>query len=146
MTEQTSPYFSQKPRACPTTKAGINMLLLKLTIRQALIEGLAVSYSDRIFIQAEEEKIQIFRVSEPAIEIKLDSKRTASAVDYFVDQFIYEACANIDQVGFHESDATTPHLMWPWLRQFVTIGSFLSDEPWLMATIKQCIALEACAK
>lgn len=127
-------YFGQKVRNCLIIRSDIEITLLKLFIQNALFAGLAVSYNNRVFLisnKNENTPIQIVRSSEPTRAIEIPSNRVGDAVDRFIDSFVYEDDANLDNIIFHHSnDHTDAGNTWWLLKQAIPgISTILNSKP-----------------
>lgn len=113
-------YFGQKVRACLIHEADIEMTMLKLAIRRALEDGCAVSYKNKIYLippRCSGDNILITRLSEPDVAMEIPNNRTPDATDRFVDAFVFETGANIDEVMFHENaDIDSGAVRWHWIK------------------------------
>lgn len=127
-------YFGQKVRSCLTNKTDVELTLLKLYIRRALMEGLTVSYRDKIFVcpsmLTDKKKISIYRSGDPTSAIEVPFNRPADATDRFIDGFVFEVDANLDEVLFHHSnDLISPGNKWLQLKTgIVGLAALLGKE------------------
>lgn len=97
-------YFGYAVRNCPIELRDIEMLLLKLTLKAALLSGSALSYEGRIFLSLNNNKdFIIVRMSEPTNGIIISGNKPAEAIDRFVLSFIYEEGSNIDKIQIYKS-------------------------------------------
>jgi len=91
-------------RNCPYDSFDIELLLLKLAIRAAILSEHAVGYKDKILLLPPNntaDNFSIFRRLEPSSAVFVHKKRPAEAVDRFVLTFIYEQDLNVDDVRFY---------------------------------------------
>jgi|LakMenEpi03Aug12_release.lakeMendotaPanAssembly.Ray.scaffolds.fasta_scaffold1130239_1 hypothetical protein len=113
-------YFGQKVKACLIHAADIEMALLKLVIRRALESNCAVSYKNKIFVippRVPSDRILITRLTEPDVAMEIPSNRTPDATDRFIDSFVFETGATIDDVMFHKTSAIdSSAIRWHWLK------------------------------
>lgn len=113
-------YFGQKVKACLIHEADIEMALLKLVIRRAIESGCAVSYKNKIFVippRLISDRILITRLTEPDVAMEIPSNRTPDATDRFIDSFVFETGASVDDVMFHKTSAIdSAAIRWHWLK------------------------------
>lgn len=93
-------------RNCPFDPSDIEMLLLKLTVRAAILSNNAVGYKDKILLlpptHQDADTFSLFRRSEPASAIFVPHRRAAEAVDRFIASFVYEQDCNMNDVLFYQ--------------------------------------------
>ena len=113
-------YFGQKVRACLIHEADIEITMLKLFIRRAIENNCAVSYKNKIYLFPPErigDPFVITRLSEPESAIEIPANRSPDATDRFVDAFVFETGASIDDVLFHKSSSVdTSAVRWYWIK------------------------------
>lgn len=122
-------FFSSRPRGCPPASEN-DVILLKMCMLQQLEKGAALSYKSRLYMfiadYEDEVAIRILRPAYPDVSTDMRPESLAKAVDYFVDQFIYESDLDLDQVSFHEAvDITSPAIPWSVVRRGKSIQSLL---------------------
>lgn len=106
-------YFGTKIRTCPVEDRDIEMLLLKMLLREALLQGLALSYENRIYVIPAKDRLSIVRMTEPDRAVDIPVRRPADAVDRFIESFIFESDADINKVIiYHSSDSSDAGTTW----------------------------------
>jgi hypothetical protein len=124
-------YFGQKVKACLIHQADIEMALLKLVVRRAIESHCAVSYKNKIFVippRVSSDRILITRLTEPDVAMEIPANRTSDATDRFIDSFVFETGASIDDVMFHETSAIdSSAIRWHWLKTRAIALSILID-------------------
>jgi hypothetical protein len=120
-------YFSQKPKNCPQTSEDTELLVFKLLINLALLEGLAASYQERIFIDHTGDSLILFRKTEDEASIVLQPDKPAFAVDLFVQQFIFEAGLDFSALRIHAGDSTKAAISANQIAKKLTADQLYSD-------------------
>ena len=119
-------YFGRKVRNCLVQADDIEMTLLKLFIRQALIEGTSVSYGGRLFVTPSKNEFSILRREVPETAIEVPLNRASDATDRFIESFVFEADASLDLIVFHEAnDITTNGCTWAFLKGHLQVLNVL---------------------
>lgn len=130
-------YFGYAVRNCPIEARDIEMLLLKLTLKSALLSGSALSYEGRIFLSLNGTKdFIIVRMSEPTNGIIISGNRPAEAIDRFVLAFIYEEGSNIDKIQIYKSTSIDDvSVTWGYLKKTLPGISVLLSEKTLIPLV-----------
>lgn len=125
-------YFGTKVRSCPIDSKDVEMLFMKITLKEAVSCGLAISYDNRIFVIPSKERLSIIRITEPDRAIELSPKKAADAVDRFVEAFVYEVGSDLDKVVvYHTGDSSDRGTSWSHLKNLITFSTLLRHKPTL---------------
>lgn len=123
----TNPYFATKPRPTPPSLIDSEMLLLKMMIKQTLVNGGAIEYPELVTIFWSGQGLRIVQPRYPEFSNDFDASKLNSAVDRFVDYFIYTQAPDLNNVLF-ENTKTRTKINWRTVRSSSAIAALLCDQ------------------
>lgn len=144
----SNPYFSSRPPSCPNNSYVVDALLLKLVVRQALREHLAVSYRRQVSVQFVPNKeggyIAVYIPTEPELTSSYPPEDYSRATDNFVDRFINTMSVNLEDVEIHSSNSdSSPSVRWGFLKKSCTLDVlFDGHRAPLLSRIEQLLDYE----
>jgi hypothetical protein len=135
----TNPYFSSRPPSCPNNPYVIDALLLKLVVRQAIREHLAVSYRRQVSVQLVTNKeggyIAVYIPAEPELTSSYPPEDYSRATDNFIDRFINTMSVDLEDVEIHSSNSdSSPSVRWGFLKKSCTLDVLFDEHRAPLAT------------